>query len=53
MEYVMSGVKYVADSLASGFLAISAILAVVAALLTLLALTLSREDVEALGREEE
>ena len=53
LEYVMSGVKYVADSLASGFLAISAILAVVAALLTLLALTLSREDVEALGREEE
>ena len=53
MEYVMSGVKYVADSLASGFLAISAILAVVAALLTLLALTLNREDVEALGKEEE
>ncbi len=52
MEYVMSGVKYVADSLASGFLAISAILAVVAALLTLLALTLNREDVEALGKEE-
>ena len=53
MEYVMSGVKYVADSLASGFLAISAILAVVAALLTLFALTLNREDVEALAKEEE
>ena len=45
-EHVTAGIKLVADSLASGFLTTSLILAVIAVLLTLVAVKLGRDDLE-------
>ena len=47
-EHLVDGLKYVAESLDSGFLTTAAILAVIAALLSILAYTLGRDDLDAL-----
>lgn len=49
-DYIVEGLKYVADSLSTGFLTSALILAIVTAFLTILAYTLGREDMEELAR---
>jgi len=45
-QHISAGIAYVADALADGFLSSAFILAVMAALLTLLALKLGKDDLE-------
>ena len=52
-QYIADGLKYVADSLDSGFLTSALILAFITGALTILAYTLKKDDVEAVKGMEE